>query len=149
MDRYDWARVSHLQLGRYAEYLVKMELTLWGCDVYGAKVDDKGIDLVFRTAKGDYYDVQVKSVYRSSYIFMAKAFFVPRAGLLVAVILCRDGCAPDAYLVPSTVWLGPNALFVSRDYIGKKSRPEWGIQLSRRNLPLLEPYRLEETIRRL
>ena len=86
MERYSWARLNHLQIGRYAEYLVKMELTLWGCDVYGAEVDDKGIDLVVRTAQGTYFDIQIKSVYRPAYIFMRKSSFVPRSGLQVAVL---------------------------------------------------------------
>ena len=48
MERHDWARLNHLQIGRFAEYLVKMEFTLFGFDVYGAEVDDKGIDFVIR-----------------------------------------------------------------------------------------------------
>lgn len=27
-DRYDWSRLNHLQLCRYAEYFTKMEFTL-------------------------------------------------------------------------------------------------------------------------
>jgi hypothetical protein len=48
MERYEWNRLSPLQVGRYAEYLVKMEFTLYGFDVYTAEVDDKGIDFVVR-----------------------------------------------------------------------------------------------------
>ena len=43
-----WSELSRLQLGRYAEYFVKMEFTLHGFDVYSAEVDDKGIDFVIR-----------------------------------------------------------------------------------------------------
>jgi len=38
-----------------------MELTLWGCDVYTAGVDDRGIDFVIHRGTNCYYDVQVKS----------------------------------------------------------------------------------------
>ena len=48
MDKYDWSRLTHLQVGRFAEYFVKMEFTLYGFDVYQAEVDDKGIDFVIR-----------------------------------------------------------------------------------------------------
>jgi len=30
--RYDWARLNHLQVGRYAEYLAKMEFAMFGFD---------------------------------------------------------------------------------------------------------------------
>ena len=38
------------------------------------------------------------------------------------------------------------ALFVERNYDkpGQKSAPEWGINLSKKNLPLLETYREEQ-----
>jgi hypothetical protein len=53
------------------------------------------------------------------------------------------------YIIPSIVWLQPNALFVSRDYKGKKSNPEWGLNLSKRNLILLEEYTFESVVRKL
>lgn len=74
-NRYKWSRLNHLQLGRYAEYFVKMEFTLFGFDVYTAEVDDKGIDFVVRKDATQYYDVQVKSVFKSTYIFMQKEKF--------------------------------------------------------------------------
>jgi len=49
-QRQRWSKLSTLQLGRYAEYFVKMEFTLHGFDVYSAEVDDKGID--FRHWRG-------------------------------------------------------------------------------------------------
>lgn len=51
MERYTWSRLSSLQLGRYAEYFVKMEFTLYGFDVYTSEVDDRGIDFVIRGGK--------------------------------------------------------------------------------------------------
>jgi hypothetical protein len=51
--------------------------------------------------------------------------------------------------VGSKTWKRPNALFVNRNYEGLKSEPEWGLNLSRRNLPLLEPYEFEQVIEEL
>lgn len=45
-DRHNWTRLNRLQLGKYAEYLVKMEFVLCGCDVFSSEVDDHGIDFV-------------------------------------------------------------------------------------------------------
>jgi hypothetical protein len=55
-NKYNWSRLSHLQVGRYAEYLVKMEFTMYGFDVYTPEVDDKCIDLVIRKREDHYYD---------------------------------------------------------------------------------------------
>jgi hypothetical protein len=49
MHTYHWSELTKLQVGRYAEYFVKMVFTLHGFDVYSAEVDDKGIDFVVRT----------------------------------------------------------------------------------------------------
>lgn len=151
MDRYDWSRLNRLQLGRYAEYLVKMEFTLFGFDVYTAEVDDKGIDFVVRKEYEDeegkvgyrYYDVQVKSVRGLSYIFFQKAKFAIRDNLLAAVVIFENSELPRIHLIRATAWKLPNALFVGRDYEGLESKPEWGLNLSRKNLPLLEPYEFD------
>jgi hypothetical protein len=65
------------------------------------------------------------------------------------MVLFTDGQEPKIYLIPSNVWLKPNRLFVGRDYEGRKSKPEWGLNLSGRNLPLLESYSFEAVARRL
>jgi hypothetical protein len=149
MERYDWNRLSHLQLGRYAEYFAKMEFTLYGFDVYTAEVDDRGIDFVIRKGSDRYYDVQVKSSRNLNYIFFPKAKFGLRDNLLAVVVLFIDGAAPQLYLIPSTAWRDPNALLVSHDYEGKKSKPEWGLNLSKKNLPLLTKFSFDMVVRHL
>ena len=157
MEKYDWGRLNRMQLGRYAEYLVKMEFTLYGFDVYTAEVDDKGIDFVVRkerrTGEAEvdyrYYNVQVKAVRGMNYVFFRKDKFVLRDNLLAAVGLFRDGELPSLYLIPATAWHLPNALFVGRDYEGLKSKPEWDINLSQRNLDLLKLYDFDRTVRQI
>jgi hypothetical protein len=149
MGRYDWSRLNALQVGRYAEYYVKMEFTLWGFDVYTAEVDDHGIDFVVRKDQATYYDVQVKSIRGLNYIFMPKDKFELRANMLAAVVLLREGLAPALYLIPALAWSTSDPLLVSRDYVGKKSAPEWGLNLSQRNLALLEAFRFEPMMTRL
>jgi hypothetical protein len=56
---------------------------------------------------------------------------------------------PKIYLIPSSVWSKPNNLFVSRDYEGKKSKPEWGLNLSKKNLPLLTQFEFEKVVQGL
>ena len=138
--KYDWTRLSHLQLGRFAEYLAKMECTLYGLDVYTLEVDDKGIDFIIRKDTTVYYDMQVKAVRDLNYIFFHKDKFAPHPNLFAIVALFTCGSMPDLYLIPSTTWLSPNALFASNDYEDKKSKPEWGLRLSEKNLPMLEPF---------
>ena len=73
MEKYDWSRLTHLQVGRFAEYYVKMEFTLYGFDVYQAEVDDKGIDFVVRKGHDRCFDIQVKSVRGFNYVFFPQA----------------------------------------------------------------------------
>lgn len=76
-ERHNWTRLNRLQLGKYAEYLAKMEFVLHGCDVFTSEVDDHGIDFVVRTRAGRHYDVQVKSYRPASnkYVFLQKSKF--------------------------------------------------------------------------
>jgi hypothetical protein len=146
MERFDWARLTPLQVGKYAEYLTKMEFTLWGFDVFTSEVDEHGVDFVARHHPGPYYDVQVKSARGLNHIFFRKDKFGLRPNLLAAIVLFNAGQLPHLYLIPSVSWKTPTPLLVDRTYEDKKSKPEWGINLSTRNMPQLEAFSFEKTI---
>lgn len=149
MNKYNWKNFNHLQLGKYAEYYVKMKLTLYGLEVYSSEVDDRGIDFIVKTANSKYYDFQVKSVRNYNYIFLQKEKFVLRDNLIACIVLFVDNQEPSLYLIHSNCWLTPNQLLVSRDYEGKKSKPEWGINLSQRNLILLDQFKFDQIAKSL
>ena len=110
VEKYKWSSLNPLQLGRYAEYLVK-------------------------SMRGMYY------------IYFPKEKSTLRDNLLVVIGLFKDGDLPRLYLIPATEWNSPNALLVDRDYEGLKSKPEYGLNISQRNLSWLERYRFEQTVR--
>ena len=147
MPNTNWSELSHLQLGRYAEYYAKMEFASYGYDVYTSEVDDHGVDFVARNPDdGQYYEIQVKAVRNPDYVYIRKDKMALSPDRLVFLLLFSNGALPSCYVIPSQTWNNPNALFVNRDYDkpGQKSAPEWGINLSKKNLSLLEPYREEQ-----
>jgi hypothetical protein len=140
MGRYTWSRLNHLQVGRFAEYFVK-KFALYGFQGYTAEVDDRGIDFVVRYESGPFYEVQAKSIRGLNYVFLPKDKFT--LDRLAALVLLREEQPPEHFLIKGSAWEMPNALFVSRDYEGKKSKPEWGLNLSAKNFPLLDSYRFD------
>jgi hypothetical protein len=80
---------------------------------------------------------------------MQKTVFPLSDQRLLALVLLAADKAPDLYLIPATAWSTPNALLVDRNYPGLKSKPEWGIQLSKRSVPILEKYRFADSVERL
>src|SRR6476620_7743343 len=146
MGRYSWSQLSKPQVGRFAEYFVKMEFALYGFEVFTSEVDDRGIDFVVRHGSGAFREIQVKSARKSNYVFMRKTKFPLLPDRVLALVLLEEDQPPDLYLIPATAWLSPNALLVDRDYVDLKSKPEWGVQLSGRTRPLLAPYRFEATV---
>lgn len=40
------SKLSHLQIGYYEEYYIKMKFTLYSFDVYTSEVDDYGMDFM-------------------------------------------------------------------------------------------------------
>lgn len=146
-SRYDWARLTPLQVGKYAEYLTKMEFLLHGCDVYSSEVDQLGIDFVVRTRSGHHFDVQVKSyrLGRNNYVFVPKSKFPMNVAMLLALVEFQRGKPPSMYLVPACVKGEPNPILESRDYgPDLKSPPEWGLSITKRKRELLEAhYRFE------
>ena len=145
-ERLEWSRLNPLQVGHLAEQYVSMAFTVHGFSVFRTEVDDRGIDMVVRTSGGTHYDVQVKSVRGLNYVFFPKASFPLADSMLGALVIFFEGKEPDLYLIASIAWREPNDLLVSRDYEGKKSKPDWGLNLSQRNLHLLKPYRFDEQV---
>jgi hypothetical protein len=129
-----------MQLGRYAEYYAKMEFASYGFEVYTSEVDDRGIDFVCRK-DGKWFEVQVKAIRKYNYVFMRKEHMdIESRERLNCILRFEDGTLPEVYIIPATAWKTPTALLCGRDYEGGKSVPEWGINVSRRNMPLLRAF---------
>ncbi|MGB8260224.1 MAG: hypothetical protein WCE75_07725 [Terracidiphilus sp.] len=126
-----------------------MELTMYGFQVYSSEVDDRGIDFVARHERGDFLEIQVKSLRSFGYVFMPKRKFPLDERLYLALGLLFEAKAPQLYLIPSTVWRASSSVFVDREYEGLKSEPEWGLNVSRRNLPALEPFLFSTAVERV
>jgi len=142
--RYNWKALNRQQIGAFSEYFVKMELTMLGFQVYSTEVDDRGIDFVVRYENGPFLSIQVKSIREKGYVFMQKEKFDLSAGLYLALAILDEGAEPRLFLILSEAWKEPNSLLVDRDYIGKKRNPEWGVNLSKKNMVLLEEYAFSE-----
>ncbi|RTQ48913.1 DUF4365 domain-containing protein [Hymenobacter gummosus] len=149
---FSYEHLSHLSVGRIGEYWTKLWLTLAGLETYYNDVDDRGIDFVVRLDDSKHIDVQVKTIRAGTgYVFVSKHTWgnTLRANLYLALVILRNNQSPSLYLIPSTAWLAPNELLRDREYrkeLGQTSKPEWGVNVSQRNMPLLEAYSVEHFI---
>ena len=135
---------SPLQLGKIAEYYAKLEFLSYGFEVYAPEVDDHGVDFIARKrGTGELFEVQVKSIFKGTYAFIRKDRLPLDERHLVCFLRFEEGKAPDIYVIPAKAWETPDAVLVGREYEGRKSKPEWGIQYSKKNAALLEKYRAE------
>jgi hypothetical protein len=151
MNNNNWKKLNHLQLGKYGEYFAKMEFTKACFDVYTSEVDDKGIDFVIRKNESEHYDVQVKSARNYSYIFMRKEVFKLSKNLLLALVLFEEDSPPTLCLVPSLEWKSDKLKFFGEnDYENKKSRPEWGLKITKTNIEEFKKlYEFNEQVKNL
>ena len=147
--RYEWSKLNRQQVGAFSEYFVKMEMMMHGFQVYSTEVDDRGVDFVVRYENGPFLSIQVKSIREKGYVFMQKEKFKLSRDLYLALAILHEEVEPRLYLIPSTAWKKPNELLVDRDYEGKKSKPEWGLNLSKKNMGLLEDYAFSKILPKL
>jgi hypothetical protein len=146
MPNYTWSKLSPLQLGKYAEYYTKMEFTSYGFEVYTSEVDDHGVDFVAKAPNtSKYYEVQVKSCRKTSYVFEPKDKMPLAENRLMCLLHFVDDQPPTVYIIPTLEWQNPNGVLVDREYDPQqhKSKPEWGINVSQKNLPYLERYQAD------
>lgn len=149
MPNLEWSKMNPLQLGRYGEYYAKMEFSSYGMDVYTSEVDDHGVDFVAKTKNGTFIEIQVKSVRveKTQYVFMTKEHFnLDNDNLYLMLQLFEEDKLPLVYLIKASEWKNENELLRDRNYDGLKSKPEYGINLSKKNKLLLQKYLLENII---
>jgi hypothetical protein len=150
LERHNWSALSKQQVGAYVEYFVKMELTMFGFHVYGTEVDDRGVDFIAQFRDGPFLKIQVKSIRNTGYVFMEKSKFSLHEHRYLAFGLLLDGQPPNLFLIPSLEWQTPTLLFRDRNYgEGLKSAPEWGMNVSKKNMGLLTPYAFEKTAQQI
>ncbi|MGE7091100.1 DUF4365 domain-containing protein [Lysinibacillus sp. NPDC048646] len=149
MPNTDWTKLNSLQVGKYAEYFAKMEFASYRLEVYTTEVDDRGIDFIIKDKNGRFCEIQVKSLRGTGYVFMQKSKFdITNKNLYLALLIFNVGEMPDVFLIPAQVWEVPNEIFVDRNYDKPEqtSKPEWGINISKKNYSILEIFKFEDSI---
>lgn len=153
MHNLNWNRdgLTSQKLGTFCEYYANMALASYGMSIYTSEVDDHGIDFVAESTEG-FLKFQVKSVReKTNYVFMREEFFnTEDIYLYLILIILKDGEHPDVYMIPASAWNNKESkLLVYHAYEGKKSAPEYGVNLSARNSPALEQYKLDKMLEKI
>ena len=144
----NWSRkdLTPQKLGTFGEYYAKMTMASYGMSIYTSEVDDHGIDFVAEF-ENRFLKFQVKTIRGTSgYVFMKAADFSPDDPNFYLLLLClADGEYPKVYMIPANAWHDPTkTMFVYHAYENRKSKPEYGINLSKKNEMQLESYRIEK-----
>ena len=104
------------------------------------------MDFVAKDVKtGKFFEVQVKSIRPGSPICIEKDKLFLDEQHLICFLYFKDGEFPIVYIIPATAWKTQNKALVERNYDkpGQNSTPEWAINYSKKNVPLLEKYKVE------
>ncbi len=137
MPNLNWSQISHLQLGKIAEYYAQAEFLSYGFEVYDTIVDDRGIDFIAR-ANDRVFEIQVKAVRNYNYTFISQSKMPCLSeNRLVCYMNFIDNEVPCAYIIPATAWINTNAVFSRKEY---ESGVEYGINISRKNAHILDDY---------
>lgn len=150
MFRLDWSRkeLSPQHLGSFGEHYAKLTLLSYGMSIYTPEVDDHGIDFVAETKNG-FLKFQIKTVQQTTkYVRMRKKYFnIADKTLFLFLTILKENTLPLSYIIPTAAWeKDTTGMFVYREYKDKKSEPEYGINLSDKNIPLLDSYSVEKRI---
>jgi hypothetical protein len=142
----------HIKIGKIGEYWMKLCLSLLDLDVYTPEVDNKGIDFIVRFNDKTYIDIQVKTIReKTTYVYMDKdniSWKTLRDNLYLALVILKNNSIPSIYLINSTEWNNPNNLLKDYNYSkkGLKSKDDWGINISKKNMELLQKYELVKSV---
>lgn len=140
---------SSTEVHRQARAAVEAKLTTAGATIEG----ETRHGLVARLAGGRHYEIFVKGATSLYYVYIPKTTFPARNHQALALVMFFESEPEAAYLIPGSVFRQPQAtltrLIKNRDYVGKQSAPEYGLNLTETTLPLLERFRFEDMVRSL
>jgi hypothetical protein len=145
--RYQWSRLNRQQKGSFGEHFAKMEFAMYGFLVFAAEVDDRGIDFVARNERGNHIDVQVKTITGRNYTYIKKSKFAET--LLVCLVILEETAPPEVYLFRGTEWNKNTEGLLSLNSFPNASEPEYGINITKARLELLERYRFDRVVSEL
>jgi len=140
---YLWSEIGNkTQLGKYAKQLVSMEFQMHGYQV--SKPSSKQNDFTIKKGVGNKFDIRVRSIRPTKdkypYIFFYRSHSRPENNLLAVIVLLRDENPPNLYLIQSTVWESPDAMFTCKNYKGSKNNLEWGVNLTDKHIDRLKGF---------
>ena len=155
LERHQWSKLNHLQIGRYAEYLATMRFIEAGLEVYTTQVDDRGIDHLVRYAPGRCLEIQVKAVRNRNLTFVLKKHLGSspeeieqrlHCGYCMAFFLFEDGSEPDFFLIPGYAWLTSNDLLKDNPEGNKTCGPNFQLNPTKKAQPILDQYRFSTSL---
>jgi hypothetical protein len=148
-------RLNKHQLNDFGKYLIGMYLTASGYQVLTKNLNERASFLLVRINKEKTIHVYVRTARPKkaiSYSFLLKSTWNNKLDNTIYVALVSiDKNIPSLYLIPSSAWEKPNALFVDRNYDkeGQISAPEWGISTSQKNAELMQQYEIKKQLQLL
>ncbi len=140
-DRMAWSRLSKGEVTEVGVALVRERLVAEGLRVTDDEITGRTRLLATRPGART-YRVRVATCRPpgGNYAYFTKASFEIADDQLAALVLLEEGRSASAFLIPSAAWRTPSPLLCDRDYVGKASAPEWGIQLTGKSQPYLEKF---------
>jgi hypothetical protein len=139
----EWSRLSKVEIRQFGLRVTRERLETRGFVVDSDPDARSNVAFVRHGDRSAELHVQTRRDLR--YPFWGKSSFRPRDGLYACLVRLPEGSEVEIFIIPSRAWLRPDGVLVSRDYAGKFSQPEWGINLSQRTLPVLDRFLLERS----
>ncbi len=139
------AGITRTSLIAFGKDFVREQLKHLGCSVTPAKNLRDG-RLQVCTASGRALEVFVSTQRVGGYVFWTKRRLQPAGNRFAALVLIEHETTRGLYLVPSVEWLNASHPLTDRDYVGKASEPEYGIEIGPSALTALRRYRWSESV---
>lgn len=141
--------MSNIELSKYAKEFFKARLESLGFNLVDINLGN--VDACVKT-KDKYYKFKVKSIRKPStgYIKIKKKDVdIDDESLFISTILFYDTGISDIFLIPAADLENDNDLFRNRDYHNLKSTPEWGLNVTEKNMDILNQYKISKVLEKL
>jgi len=134
-----WSTLGGTELITFGKTIVTDKLERLGCMVTPPSSSRDG-KLAVRTPAGRRLEVFVSTQRVGGYVFWTKRRLQPSEHRFAVLVLLGQEPEPSVYIVPTLDWVDASPPLTDRDYEGRKSEPEYGIDITASSVPSLRRY---------
>lgn len=145
----NWSEMNKKCFEKYAKYFAMMEFISLNYEIYESEMEDQRIGFIVKKQDGMFIELEVKPIIGLSFIQNPKesrTIKITNPDINQMLLWFENDKIPESYMIPAIAWKFPNELINVSSFYSYEKRPEYVLSITKKNMKLLDQYRLDKML---